>query len=437
MNRNVLKNKNVKNFGIFVLILFGLMIFSNLVMKNTDRSSSYYGGDNRSLNSLAVDSSPTNSSSSEPPDNVDYSGGTQSKSAAESKAGDPSATPADAPDGRKFIRNGGVTIQVENVNKKVDEARALISDKNGEIVRLESRVKNVEIGVSSDYTASSSSNDYRSDKYSNSSSSPSYYTPTVGDYAIIVFTVPSDNFEKTLTDLKKLGKVLMKNSSSDEVTLEIVGTQGKIESLTKSVQTLESLLKNAKNIDEVLRIEDSISARKSELASLQEQLNSMNNQVKNSTVVLQLVTKKSAEAKPTTEEMGWWDKLWANVGDESASSVSNTIVFILSIVPLLLLAGLILLLWNFIKRVLRNNKEKFGTFDPKLSSEPRWKSSSIAYYPEDESGSTGTKNSVDENSADAGKNNNKVESKTENKVDKSNSVSEPKNKGSNGDPGAM
>lgn len=268
--------------------------------------------------------------------------GVEGRAYSQEGPGDTAVAEDPASEEKAIIKRANLSLEVEDVEDKLAEVLTKTRGHGGEVTYYNSKVRGRELSVNS-----TSGNAYQPPI--------DVYNPIVGDYAFITLEVPADHLEVLLADLKKVGKVVIDNLSTDDVTLEVNGLQARIESQTESLETIEGLLEEATSIDDVIKIENTIASRRSELASLQAQLNSLNKQVAKSSVTVQLVTEVANE--PTREERGWWGNLWHDVQEGVGTTFAGMIVLLASIAPIAILGGLALGVFLWVRRLFRSRKK--------------------------------------------------------------------------------
>lgn len=187
---------------------------------------------------------------------------------------------------RQVIRTGYVSMRVEDVPASAAEVRGLAAGFGG-IVTDES--------LTSDGS------------------------PTAGDpdeveaynsYATVTVQVPADRLEEFLTSVSDLGSVDSRTVSAQDVTLQVVDLDARIDALTTSITRLEELLARAQNVEDLLAIETELSRRQADLDALQAQRTWLGEQVAMSTVTVSLspVTRISTSEAPgflSGLESGW------------------------------------------------------------------------------------------------------------------------------------
>ena len=269
-----------------------------------------------------------------------------SGSSADSKAYSPSvaesakgSNPTDVKVGEKYIiKTATLSVQARDIDGKLTEARKIVASHKGEVVYSTSRIKNQEVS-SSAIRPGQGAAVYEPDYYPGS---------IVGDYALINLTVPVEDLDPLLTDLRKLGKVIVDTTSSQDATLDVLGLDAQITSTSKSLEGLEKLLTSAKSVDETLKVEQAITQRRAALASLKAQQSSLKQQASRSSVTLQIVTDKASKLTPA--EQNWLQRTWEKISDSSSSVVALLVLAVLFFGPLFLVAMACRALWKAIFR---------------------------------------------------------------------------------------
>ncbi|MFC7381365.1 DUF4349 domain-containing protein [Sphaerisporangium rhizosphaerae] len=107
------------------------------------------------------------------------------------------------------------------------------------------------------------------------------------DTSTLVFKIPPDHYA-TVTDRlgKELGTRVSLRLSTEDVTEEIADVGSRVKSAKAGLDQLRSLLKKAKNVSEVLKVEREISGREADLEALQARQRSLATRVADGTLTL-------------------------------------------------------------------------------------------------------------------------------------------------------
>lgn len=181
---------------------------------------------------------------------------------------------------RQVIRTAYVSMRVESVPQSAVEVRGLANGFGG-IVTDES------------LTADGSG----ADDITNS-------------YATVTVQVPADRLEEFLTAVSDLGTVDSRTVSAQDVTLQVVDLDARIDALTTSITRLQELLARAGSVEDLLAVETELSRRQADLDALQAQRTYLGEQVAMSTVTVSLspmtyVTSSGAPGFLSGLESGW------------------------------------------------------------------------------------------------------------------------------------
>lgn len=194
----------------------------------------------------------------------------------DSAAGTPSAIDAQ----RQVIRTAYVSMRVDSVPASAADVRGIAGGFGG-IVTDESM------------TADGSSD-----------------ADVTNSYATVTVQVPADRLEDFLTAIADLGTVDSRTVSAQDVTLQVVDLDARIDALTTSITRLEQLLARAETVEDLLAIETELSRRQADLDALQAQRTWLGDQVAMSTVTVSLspmtyVTSSGAPGFLSGLESGW------------------------------------------------------------------------------------------------------------------------------------
>lgn len=91
--------------------------------------------------------------------------------------------------------------------------------------------------------------------------------------------VPADKFDEAMNQTGNFGKIVSKNVNSRDVTEQYYDLSGRLETQKTLLEKMQGYLKNAKNMDEILRIESKISSVTNEIESMTGRLKRLSNQI--------------------------------------------------------------------------------------------------------------------------------------------------------------
>jgi hypothetical protein len=120
--------------------------------------------------------------------------------------------------------------------------------------------------------------------------------------------IPAAKLTATLDKLEELGSADEVTLSTSDVTVESQDLDARINALKATIERLNGLVAQAKDIDDLITLESAISDRQGELESLEAQQRYLADQVSMSTISLSL--RSDAEAPPTDPDT-FWDGLSA------------------------------------------------------------------------------------------------------------------------------
>jgi hypothetical protein len=108
-------------------------------------------------------------------------------------------------------------------------------------------------------------------------------------YAAITIGVPVDEFEKVLSHLRGLAiKVVDETAAGDDVTQQYVDLQSQLTNLESTRARIQEFLKDAKTVDEALRINQELSTIEGQIEQIKGQMNYLHDRSAYSTITLNL-----------------------------------------------------------------------------------------------------------------------------------------------------
>ncbi|MDD4570696.1 MAG: DUF4349 domain-containing protein [Tepidanaerobacteraceae bacterium] len=166
----------------------------------------------------------------------------------------------------KIIKNADMSIYVENFDKKVDDIINLVNNLGGYIENSE---------ISGANSADSSRR------------------------AHMALRIPQAELTKALDEFKAMGRIRSQRLGGENITEAYYDTSARVYNLKQQEQRLLEILKMAKNVDEVLRIENELNRVRTDIDVLTGQLTAWDKMVEMSLVNLNLI-----EQEPSKEKLG-------------------------------------------------------------------------------------------------------------------------------------
>jgi len=109
-------------------------------------------------------------------------------------------------------------------------------------------------------------------------------------FGTLTLSVPADELDAALDQLGKIGTVLQRNTSSQDVTSQYVDTESRLKTMRASVDRVRALMAQAKDLGQVVALESEMSRRQADLESLESQLAALKDSVERSTLAVSLRT---------------------------------------------------------------------------------------------------------------------------------------------------
>ena len=154
--------------------------------------------------------------------------------------------------------------------------------------------------------------------------------------ANLTLRIPSDELDRTLAELKKLGTLNFVSLNASDITQQTQDLDARITSLQTSVDRLLALMTEATSTADLIAVEGALSTRQSELEGLQAQRDYLSDQVDFSTITLDLYSTGTVE--PGSPD-GFWDAIAAG-WNALVAAVGIAIVAVGFALPWLLALGL-------------------------------------------------------------------------------------------------
>lgn len=156
--------------------------------------------------------------------------------------------------------------------------------------------------------------------------------------------IPAEEADSFLEQIKTGGNVLSQSSKIEDITLQYVDTESRLEALRTEQETLMRILEDAETIEDIITIQDRLTNIRYQLETYEAQIRSMDNQV--AYTVININVKEVRDFTQTQEEDFFsearrrFTQAWKDMGDGLRSFSLNLI----SVWPLLLLLVIVIVL---------------------------------------------------------------------------------------------
>ncbi|MFO7820177.1 MAG: DUF4349 domain-containing protein [Halanaerobacter sp.] len=156
-------------------------------------------------------------------------------------------------------------------------------------------------------------------------------------YYRFTLKVPQKNFQTAIDELEKLGEIDNKRISSRDITREYIDLQSRLKSYQAQEERYLELLDQARNVEDILKIEKELNRVRRKIEQIQGQLNYYNNKVSFSTINVTF-----SEPKPVINNNSWGilDSLKQSI-QEFVDSINAIIVISGALIPWLVLTALL------------------------------------------------------------------------------------------------
>lgn len=258
--------------------------------------------------------------------------GTIESQNAYSTSGDVTANVPEAD--RLIIRNKTLRIEVKKVADSINGIKAASKKHGGVITGMQ---------VATD----SGSPIYRNDP----SGSVSDGTALLG---YVVVRVPADKFEAFVSEVSGLGTVRYEAETSDDVTQQHVDLAARLENLRAEEKRLREFFTAAKDVKDMLAIEQELSRVRGEVESLDAQVKYLERQAAMATVTIDL-NEPQAIVRPGGENWGFGDAVTTGFRG-AAGAIQLIIVIAITLAPFLAIAAVLFFVIRAIVRKRRRSR---------------------------------------------------------------------------------
>lgn len=241
--------------------------------------------------------------------------------------------------GRMVIRTANLSVNVENVEKATTDIRQLTESSGGyvENSHIETIPVNPVIGTDGGDAVKEAE-----EKYAN-----------------LTVRVPEDKFENTFNNIKAMGKLVSENMSGSDITAEYRDTSARVDNLKIQEQSLQQLMTKAKNVDEILRIEQELNRVRTDIDINSGNLKRWDNLVQLSTINIYMKELKAEELK-SVDVSGMWGKAYKgfiSALNNIVTGLENFFVVLVTAIPYLAVVGALAAIGLLVARKVRKKKQ--------------------------------------------------------------------------------
>ena len=170
----------------------------------------------------------------------------------------------------------------------------------------------------------------------------------------LVLRVPVDKFETAMTELAGLGKVQHADSAAKDVSTQVIDVDERVQTLQNSLDRLQSYQRKAATLEDLIRFEQQITQRESELQSLKAQQDYLADQTSMSTISLYLSVPPQRVVPPgSLDDAGFLAGLKSG-WHALAAAVVVALTVVGAVLPFLVVLVLVgVPVWLLVRRTLR------------------------------------------------------------------------------------
>lgn len=120
----------------------------------------------------------------------------------------------------------------------------------------------------------------------------------------LVLRVPSDRFDRTMTDLAGVATLRSSTRKAEDVTTQVIDTEARIKSQQAGVRRLRELVSRAATLPALLAVERELTARQGQLESLQQQRAYLADRTSQATITVDIVRHVTSSRPPVKHAAG-------------------------------------------------------------------------------------------------------------------------------------
>jgi len=138
----------------------------------------------------------------------------------------------------------------------------------------------------------------------------------------ITVRVPQDAFDESMDYFEQLGKVVSRDTSSDDVTMEYVDMEARINNLERQESRYLDILGEANTVEDIMTVEEKLKETREQIETMTARLEQLKGQVSYSTIEIAINEEKPVVAKVKADG---FDGLWERMSSAFTTSINNVI----------------------------------------------------------------------------------------------------------------
>lgn len=188
-----------------------------------------------------------------------------------------------------IIFTGSLAVEVPDLDPTVIQANRLITGLGGRIT------------ASQRYGSQSSAKD-GTPATGDIGILPPEPTPSTQPTAVITYRVPAARFQDAMDGLQKIGKVLSAETSSNEVTSQVLDLEARLRNLQATEAALMNIMARATQIKDVLAVQEQLTAVRGQIEELETEITHLRDQAAEATIS---ATFSVPFVAVTAQQKGW------------------------------------------------------------------------------------------------------------------------------------
>lgn len=178
------------------------------------------------------------------------------------------------------------------------------------------------------------------------------YTRITANYTL---RIPVNSYQKYLENADEFGNTTRRSDWTEDITTRYIDTEKKIESLKVQENRLMELVDEAKNLDDLLRIEQELSSVRHQIESNTATLQTYANQSDYATVTLRV---SEVSALNSVQSKSFFLRVWEAVrrsAAEFAAILQDLVIAVIYIIPY---AAVAFIAWRIVRPIFKKRKKK-------------------------------------------------------------------------------
>jgi len=160
--------------------------------------------------------------------------------------------------------------------------------------------------------------------------------------AVVKIKVPVEHYREALEEIKSIGRLVSVSQKAEDVTNRYIDLQARLRNLKAEEQRLIELLGRARNVGEVIQVEDRLRTVRTQIEYIEAMLKNLERSVEYATITVTITAPQGEQPLPTLD----WGKVVRDAVETAYRVIAGLVVLVVGLSPLWAILAAIYLVYR-------------------------------------------------------------------------------------------